>query len=115
VSKARRFKECREELTELELRASSHRYLELSAISRRRDIQLRQAEAELATIQEVVAGHETSIGAKREEQRGAEERLEALQSSAYRAANLVQQAQSRIDKLSSQLTAEIKPKQTRAG
>lgn len=108
VAKAKRFKECRDELTELELRASSHRYLELAAISRRRDVQLRQAEGDLAEAEQAVATQEASIAARREEQRSAEEKLEALQAASYRASNLVQQAHARIDKLTGQLASELK-------
>jgi chromosome segregation protein len=108
ASKARRFKEFRDELTELELRAASHRYLELSAIARRRDAQLRRAEVDLAAATEAAVGQEAAIAARRDEQRGAEERLEALQASSYRCANLVQQARARIDKLTGQLAAELK-------
>lgn len=108
VSKARRFKQLRDELTELELRAASHQYLELCAVGRRRRSMLTQAEMELERAEVELERHEAAIAGRRQAQREAEERLEALQSESYRCTNEVQQTERTIEKLAGQLRAEVR-------
>jgi chromosome segregation protein len=108
VGKAKRFKLYREELTELELRVSSHRYLELSAIASRRNRDLAIVEETLEQVSGAVTEQEAAIARGRAEQQKAEERLDTLQSQSYQASNTVQQTESRIDRLVQQLANESK-------
>lgn len=108
VSKAKRYRELREELTELELRVASHRYLELTAHSRTRGAMLERVEAELEVCEKSLQELEVEIGKRREAQRVAEDRLEKLQAKSYQCANEVQQTRTSVERLEAQLKAEIR-------
>ena len=105
AAKARRYKEYKSEVRDIELHIASHRYLELIATGKTVESQWAARSAEEEELSSTVANDETEIEARRVEVAGLESEHEQRQLRSYELDNRVRLSESELEHLRQDLEA----------